>query len=55
MSSDESWVMKFNDCILKGLLWTQALETCDGHVGEGQCFAISLQQTTIIEGVEQSG
>lgn len=32
MSSDESWDMKFYECILKGLVWVQALETPDNTV-----------------------
>lgn len=27
MTSDESWVMKFYVCMLKGLVWLQAPET----------------------------
>lgn len=34
-SNGELWDMKFNDCTLEGLVWMQALETCNTPFGHG--------------------
>lgn len=43
ISSDESWVMKFYDCTLKGLVWMQALETRDSPFGSDNSFSMVLK------------